>query len=91
MSCKAVLADRPYDSNVLRAVIATMNAQAVIPSTRTRKLPIPHDPALYKLRNGVERCFGRMKHFRRFATRYDRRTIHSQGFVLLAAAMQWLA
>ncbi|HEX8415943.1 MAG TPA: transposase, partial [Sphingomicrobium sp.] len=38
----------------------------------------------------IERCFGRMKHFRRFATRYDRRTTHFTGFVHLAAALIWL-
>jgi transposase len=47
-------------------------------------------PGIYKHRNQIERCFGRMKHFRRFATRYDRRTIHFTGFVHLAAAMIWL-
>ena len=45
---------------------------------------------VYKHRNQIERCFDRMKHFRRFATRYDRRTIHFNGFVHLAAAMIWL-
>jgi transposase len=87
---KAVLADKAYDSNGLRETIAQMEAQAVIPSKRNRKVPIPHDPELYKQRNRIERCFGRLKHFRRFATRYDRRTIHFAGFIHLAAAMIWL-
>ena len=87
---KAVLADKAYDGNALRARIAAMNAEAVIPSKRNRKVPIPHDESAYKHRNQIERCFGRMKHFRRFATRYDRRTIHFTGFVHLAAAMIWL-
>ena len=87
---KAVLADKAYDSNGLRQKIADMEAQAVIPSKRNRKLFIPHDTTIYKHRNRIERCFGRLKHFRRFATRYDRRTIHFTGFVHLAAAMLWL-
>ena len=86
----AVLADKAYDSKDLRDLIAGMDAQAVIPSKRNRKIPIPHDEVIYKHRNQIERCFGRMKHFRRFATRYDRRTIHFTGFVHLAAAMNWL-
>lgn len=86
----AVLADKAYDSNALRAIIAKMGAQAVIPSNRSRKRIIPHDAAVYKHRNRIERCFGRLKHFRRFATRYDRRAIHFAGFVHLAAAMIWL-
>lgn len=87
---KAVLADKAYDSNDLRELIAGMKAEAVIPSKRNRKVFIPHDEAVYRHRNQIERCFGRMKHFRRFATRYDRRTIHFTGFVHLAAAMIWL-
>lgn len=86
----AVLADRAYDSNAVRAVIADMNAEAVIPSTRSRKRAIPHDADTYKLRNRVERCFCRLKHFRRFATRYERRTIHFIGVIHLAAIVQWL-
>lgn len=85
-----MLADKAYDGNGLRAPIAAMNAEAVIPSRRNGKIFIPHDTAIYNHRNQVERCFGRLKHFRRFATRYDRRTIHFTGFVHLAAAMIWL-
>ena len=85
----AVLADKAYDSNALRAIIADMGATAVIPSNRTRKIIIPHDTTAYKQRNRIERCFCRLKHFRRFATRYDRRTIHFTGFIHLAAAMVW--
>lgn len=81
----AVLADKVYDSKALRAVVADMGAEAVIPSSRSRKVPIPHDATAYKMRNRIERCSGRLKHFRRFAARYDRRTIHFAGFVHLAA------
>ncbi|MGZ9724484.1 IS5 family transposase [Rhizobium miluonense] len=86
----AVLADKAYDSNALRETIKSMGAEAVIPSNRSRKIIIPHDEATYKDRNRIERCFNRMKHFRRFATRYDRRAIHFQGFVYLLAAMIWM-
>ena len=87
---KAVIADKAYDGNDLRDRIAGMNATAVIPSKRNRKVAIPHDAVIYKHRNRIERCFSRLKHFRRFATRYDRRTTHFNGFVHLAATMIWL-
>ena len=90
-AAKAVLADKAYDSNALREIIAVMGAEAVIPSNRTRKIIIDHDEATYINRNRIERCFGRMKHFRRFATRYERRTIHFKGFVYLVAAMIWMS
>jgi transposase len=86
----AVLADKAYDSNALRATIAAMGATAVIPSNRTRKIIIPHDVIAYRHRNRIERCFNRLKHFRRFATRYDRRAIHFLAFIQLAATMIWL-
>ncbi len=40
---KAVLADKAYDGNDLRARIAAMKAGALIPSRRNRKIAIPHD------------------------------------------------
>ena len=87
----AVLADKAYDSNTLRAIIAQMGAEAVIPANRSRKITITHDAAAYKHRNRIERCFNRLKHFRRFATRYERQTIHFIGFAYLAASTIWLA
>lgn len=84
-----MLADKAYDSDDLRNQIAAMKAQAVIPSKRNRKVFIPHDGEIYKHRNRIERCFNRLKRFGRFATRYDRRTIHFTGFVHLATAMIW--
>jgi transposase len=64
-----------------------MGAEAVIPSNRSRKIIIPHDEVAYINRNRIEGCFNRLKHFRRSATRYDRRTGYFQGFIHLAAAM----
>ncbi|API59749.1 IS5 family transposase [Tardibacter chloracetimidivorans] len=86
----AVLADKAYDSNVLRAIIAQIGAIAVIPSNRTPKVVFPHDAIVYKQRSRIEQCFNHLKHCRRFATRYERRTIHFIGFAFLAAAMDWL-
>ena len=83
----AVLADKAYDNNALRQTIADMDAEAVIPSTRSRKRAIPHDDVAYKDRNRIERCFNKLKHFRRFATRYDRRTGHDLAFIHLAAVI----
>ena len=87
---QAVLADRAYDANSLRQHLDQIGAEAVIPSTRSRRAPIPHDTIVYKLRNRIERCFNKLKHFRRLATRYDRRAIHFLAFIHLASAMLWM-
>jgi transposase len=89
-SPQAVLADRAYDSSSLRQAIADAGADAVIPSTRSRKVPIPHDATLYRCRNRIERCFNKLKHFRRFATRFDRRATYFLAFIHLAASMIWM-
>mgnify|MGYP001289232456 CR=1 FL=1 len=67
-SGNVVLADKAYDSNALRQIIASIGAEAVIPSNRSRKIIIPHDELAYTHRNRIERFFNQMKHFRRFAT-----------------------
>lgn len=86
----AVLADRAYDAGSLRQYLDRIGAEAVIPSTRSRKAQIPHDPLIYKLRNRIERCFNKLKHFRRFATRFDRLASHYLAFIHIAASMLWM-
>ena len=85
-----VLADKAYDSNAIRECIAELGASAVIPCTATRKQPIDYDCNIYKERNRVERYFNKLKHFRRIATRYDRREIYFLAFILIACAMIWM-
>jgi len=85
-----VLADKAYDSNALRKFIADMGAQAVIPCNPTRKQLIPYDFTVYKARNVIERCFGKLKQFRRIATRFDRKAIYFLSFIHIAAAMIWM-
>jgi transposase len=83
-----VMADRGYDSNAIVAAIESIGAEAVIPSKICRKVQRLHDRTLYKLRNCIERCFNRLKHFRRLATRYCKRRVAFQATVTLACA--WL-
>jgi transposase len=86
----AVIADKAYDSNAIRDAVRAKRMKAVIPSTRNRKTIIRHDKTLYRERNRIERCFNKLKHFRRLATRYDRRARHFLAFLCLAGAMLWM-
>lgn len=87
---KGAIADRAYDANPLRTLLAAMGMEAVIPSKRNRKVPIAHDAMLYRTRNRIERCFNKLKHFRRIATRFDRRDVYFLGFLQLACTLLWL-
>ena len=90
MAPGGVIADKAYDSNALRTLIANAGAEAVIPSNRTRKIIIPHNAEAYRLRNRIERFFNKLKHFRRIATRYDRRACYFLAALHLASAMIWM-
>lgn len=86
----AVIADKAYDSNAIRDTVKAAGMKAVIPSNRSRKKRIRHDKVLYRERNRIERCFNKLKHFRRLATRYDRRARHFLAFLCLAGCMLWI-
>lgn len=87
---QGLIADKSYDTNPMRELLENAGMKAVIPSSRRRKVPIPHDATLYKTRNRIERCFNKLKHFRRMATRYDRRDVYFLSFIHLASAVIWM-
>jgi transposase len=56
-----------------------------------RTLLFRHDKSAYKNRNVIERCFGRLKDFRRIATRYDKLAgIFFSALCLVAIVAYWL-
>ena len=61
-------------------------AQYTIPPTKNLLHPWKYDRQTYKRRNVIERCFCRLKDFRRIATRYDKRADSFQAFLFLAAS-----
>ncbi len=84
-----LLADKGYDANSLRDRLEATKTQAVIPSTRSRKVPIPYDTKAYRDRNLIERAFCRLKDWRRIATRYDKLAINFASAVAIAAVIIW--
>ena len=65
-------------------------AAAVIPSKRNRVEPRAHDADLYKDRNKVECLIGRVKQYRRVATRYEKTARNYLAMLHLVSAMVWL-
>jgi transposase len=82
----ALIADKAFDNNALRAELDTRGATAVIPSKADRKAPIPHDEEMYKWRHLVENFFQKIKEFRRIATRYEKTDASFAAIIHLAAA-----
>ncbi len=88
---RELIADRGYDSARFRAALQDRGIAPCIPSTRSRKRPIPHDAALYRQRYRIEIMFGRLKDWRRIATRYDRCAHAFFAAITLAATVSfWL-
>jgi transposase len=67
-----LLADKGYDTDAFRALLKESGIKAVILGKSNRKKRIRYDKKAYKGQNVVERCFSRLKDFRRIATRYDK-------------------
>lgn len=87
---EAILADKAYDTNALLARIASWGAQAVIPSKKNRKEQRVIDDELYKDRNKVERFIGRIKQYRRIATRYEKTARNYLAMLHVVSSMVWL-
>ncbi|MEM9148815.1 MAG: IS5 family transposase [Pseudomonadota bacterium] len=86
----AVLADRAYDADGFHDLILEQGGRPVIPPRRTRRHQHDYDRALYAARHSIECFFGKLKQFRRVATRYDKLAETYLGFVKLAAIHIWL-
>ena len=69
---EALIAEEGYDSDGFRPALASRGIEACIPGRANRREPVAYDTELYKSRNLIERMFGRVKDWRRIATRYDR-------------------
>ena len=67
-----LLADKGYDSNALREMVANRKAWANIPLQSNRKDLICFSKHVYRACNRVERLFNKIKHYRHIATRYDK-------------------
>ena len=52
--------------------------------------PYAFDPAAYRDRNVVERCFSRLKQWRGVATRYDKLARNYRAGIVLASIFIWL-
>jgi transposase len=88
LSFDAFLGDKAFDNDRFRAELRERGAEAVIPPKRNRKVPIAYDREKYKWRHLVENFFGRIKEFRRIATRYDKTDTSFSAMIYLGSAIE---
>jgi transposase len=86
-----LLADRGYDADWFRNALRDKGIKPCIPGRKARKIPIKYDKRRYKRRNRIEIMFGRLKDWRRVATRYDRcPDVFLSAVTLAATVLFWL-
>ena len=77
--------DKAYDADHWRGYLNSRRIRPVIPNRSNRKKPHPFNEVRYKGRNIIERMSGRLKDFRRVATRYDQNAGNFLAAICLAA------
>ena len=88
---EVVVADKGYDSDVLRDTIETAGMTSNIPRKMNKKRGNTHmDWCLYKYRHLVENAFLKIKKYRAIATRYDKLARNYHSMVSLAFTILWL-
>jgi len=85
-----VMADKAYDSNDIRKQVADQNSNAVIPPKKNRIKQYDYDEYLYKERHVIECFFGKIKHFRRVFSRFDKSARNFTAFLSFVGAIIWL-
>ena len=88
--CEAVIADRSYDASDFVQALTERGAQPVIPPRKNRKEPREYDTHLYKERHLVECFIGKIKHYRRIFSRFDKLDSRYLGFLSFVGALIWL-
>ncbi len=86
-----LLGDRGYDADWFREALQDKGIRPCIPGRTSRERPVRYDKRRYKRRNRIEIMFGRLKDWRRIATRYDRcPKVFLSAIALAAAVIFWL-
>jgi len=85
-----VIADKGYDSTAFVENLEEKGCTVVIPPRSNRKTPRDYDEHAYKERHLVECFFGKIKHFRRIFSRFDKTAGVFMSFLNFAGALIWL-
>ena len=86
----ALLADKGYDADALLESLMESKIDAVIPPRANRTVQRPCDWYLYKERHLIECFFGKIKHYRRIFSRYEKLAVNYLSFLSFVGTLIWL-
>jgi len=84
------LMDKGYDSDAIRDRVKEKGGVAVIAIHSRRNLKPAFDKHIYKERHRIENLFGKLKRYRRIATRYEKLYETFAAMLTLACSMVWI-
>lgn len=90
LSFEYVVADRGYSAQHFRELVTESGAEAVIPPHQHLKKPHSYDTWRYRERHLIECFIGKIKHFRRVFSRFDKLARRYLGFIQFASVLIWL-
>ena len=85
-----VSGDKGYSSGTIRRYLRRRGIRLTIPRKSNERRRGKFDKSVYRQRNVVERCFNRLKQFRRIATRYEKKADNYLAMLTLASIFIWL-
>ena len=85
-----VIADKAYDCNNFVETLIDQNCDPNIPPRSNRKEPREYDEILYQERHVIECFIGKIKHFRRIFSRYDKSAQSYVAFLYFVGALIWI-
>jgi transposase len=87
---KRVVGDNGYSSGKIRHYLRRRGIRYSIPRKDNEKHRGKFDKAAYRQHNLIERCFNRLKQFRRVATRYEKQAENYLAMLTVASIVLWL-
>ena len=84
-----VVGDKGYTSAEFRSYLRRRGIPVTIARRSNQRRRGSFDKEIYRQRNKVERMIGRIKEFRRIATRYEKRAVHYAAMLTIASIFLW--
>jgi transposase len=88
--CEYLIADKSYDADEFLRQIGANKTIPVIPPRSTRKEQREYDRHLYRERHLVECFIGKIKHYRRIFSRFEKLASRYHGFLSFVGVLIWL-
>ncbi len=85
-----VIADTAYSAHLFIEKLEAKQCKAEIPSRKNSKSPRAYDEHIYAERHTIECMLGKIKHFRRIFSRFDKAAQAYLSFLSFAGTLIWL-